>query len=82
MLAGSKATYVGDEATAIADAFRAFVRVHQLLLDALIGNGGVITTIPFVGPPVAVALRSIESAVDVSYTCSLFYVCYDVELWN
>jgi hypothetical protein len=73
----------GDEASAIADAFRAFVKVHLLLLDALIGKGGLVTTIPFVGPPVAAVLRSIESVVDVSYDCALFDVhYYDVELWN
>ncbi|KAK4034843.1 hypothetical protein C8A01DRAFT_48840 [Parachaetomium inaequale] len=57
-------TYVGAEATAIANAFRLFVKVHQQLLDALIGAGGVITKIPFVGPPVAAVLRSVEKVVD------------------
>jgi hypothetical protein len=74
MSGGSKVTYVGDEALAIADAFRAFVKAHQLLLDALIGKGGFIASIPFVGPPVAAVLRSIESVVDVSYTYSVFYL--------
>ena len=82
MSAGPKVTYVGDEASAIADAFRAFVKVHQLLLDALIGKGGFITSIPFVGPPVAAVLRSIESVVDVSYTCAVFYLYCHVELRN
>ncbi|KAH6617189.1 hypothetical protein F5144DRAFT_660081 [Chaetomium tenue] len=64
MSAGPKAKYIGVEATAIADAFRLFVKTHQTLLDALIGVGGFITKIPFVGPPVAAVLRSVEKVVD------------------
>ncbi|KAK4149039.1 hypothetical protein C8A00DRAFT_38368 [Chaetomidium leptoderma] len=64
MSTGPKTKYVGSEATAIADAFRAFVKVHQQLLDALIGVGGFITKIPFVGPPVAAVLKSVEKVVD------------------
>ncbi|KAH6842649.1 hypothetical protein B0I37DRAFT_356713 [Chaetomium sp. MPI-CAGE-AT-0009] len=49
---------------AIADAFRLFVKTHQKLLDVMIGVDGFITKIPFVGPPMAAALRSVEKAVD------------------
>jgi hypothetical protein len=66
MSSGTKTTYVGAEATTIADAFRVFVKVHQELLDVLIGTGGFLTRIPFVGPPIAAVLRAIESFVDVS----------------
>lgn len=66
MSAGPKAKYVGADATAIGDAFRAFVKIHQELLNVLIGNGGSITRIPFVGASVAAVLRSIEGIVDVS----------------
>lgn len=66
MPAGSKTKYVGSEATAIADAFRLFVKTHQALLDALIGTNGFIRKIPFVGPPVAAVLRSLEKVVNVS----------------
>lgn len=66
MSAGPKIKYVGSEATAIADAFRLFVKTHQVLLDALIGTGGFITKVPFVGPPVAAVLKSLEKVVDVS----------------
>jgi hypothetical protein len=54
------------DATAIADAFREFVKVHQALLNILIGKSGLVTTVPFVGPPVAAVLRQIEAVVDVS----------------
>jgi hypothetical protein len=74
MSASSKATYLGDEASAIADAFRAFVKAHHLLLDALIARGALSPKSPLSGPPVAAVLRSIESVVvDVSYTSPLFY---------
>jgi hypothetical protein len=48
--------------------------VHQQLLDALIGAGGVITKISLVGPPVAVVLKSVEKVVEVS--CIYFAVRY------
>ncbi|KAK3292378.1 uncharacterized protein B0H64DRAFT_376920 [Chaetomium fimeti] len=64
MSTGPKAKYVGSEATAIADAFRLFVKTHRELLDILISVGGFITKIPMVGPPVAAVLRSIERVVD------------------
>ncbi|EAQ84761.1 hypothetical protein CHGG_08775 [Chaetomium globosum CBS 148.51] len=63
-LPAPRANYTGVEATAIADAFRLFVKTHQTLLDALIGVGGFITKIPFAGPPVAAVLRSVEKVVD------------------
>ncbi|KAI0487408.1 UVI-1 [Xylaria cf. heliscus] len=52
------------DATLVFNAFRAFVRVHQELLNILIGKAGILTSIPVVGPPVAAALRSIEGVVD------------------
>ncbi|KAI1436215.1 UVI-1 [Xylaria sp. CBS 124048] len=45
-------------------AFREFVRVHQDLLNILIGKAGLITSLPIVGPPVAAVLRQVESIVD------------------
>jgi len=59
--------YPGAEAAAIAEAFREFVSVHQDLLNILIGQGGFMSQIPFVGPPVAAVLRAVESVVDVSF---------------
>ncbi|KAK1754236.1 UVI-1 protein [Echria macrotheca] len=61
---GQGTPYVGDEATAIGNAFRTFVRVHQQLLGVLIGKAGFLTQIPFVGPPVAEVLRQVEGVVD------------------
>ncbi|KAI1826794.1 UVI-1 [Xylaria intraflava] len=46
------------------DAFRAFVRVHQDLLNILIGKAGLLTSVPIVGQPVAAALRGVEAIVD------------------
>ncbi|KAK2752022.1 hypothetical protein CKAH01_06308 [Colletotrichum kahawae] len=54
----------GPDAAAIAEAFRDFVRVHQALLNILIGKAGLLSTVPFVGAPVAAVLRSVESVVD------------------
>ncbi|KAK4460561.1 hypothetical protein QBC42DRAFT_205529 [Cladorrhinum samala] len=51
-------------ATAVANAFREFVHVHQALLNILIGKAGLITSIPFIGPPMAAVLRSVEAVVD------------------
>jgi hypothetical protein len=50
MNSGGQGAYIGDEATAIGNAFRTFVRVHQQLLGVLIGKAGFLTQIPFVGP--------------------------------
>ncbi|KAI4631685.1 uncharacterized protein J4E87_002391 [Alternaria ethzedia] len=41
-----------------------FVRVHQALLNILIGKAGLFSTLPFVGAPVAAVLRQIEKVVD------------------
>ncbi|KAI1172831.1 UVI-1 [Nemania sp. FL0916] len=46
------------------DSFREFVRVHQALLNILIGKAGLLENLPFVGPPVAAVLRSVEAVVD------------------
>ncbi|KAI0543528.1 UVI-1 [Xylaria curta] len=45
-------------------AFRTFVRVHQELLNILIGKAGILEQLPVVGPPVAAVLRQVESVVD------------------
>ncbi|KAK1981209.1 hypothetical protein LZ30DRAFT_720924 [Colletotrichum cereale] len=49
---------------AIFNAFREFVRVHQVLLNILIGKAGLFNTVPFIGQPVAAVLRQIEGVVD------------------
>lgn len=43
-----------------------FVRVHQILLNILIGKAGLFNTVPLIGAPVAAILRQIEKVVDVS----------------
>jgi hypothetical protein len=45
--------------------FLQFVRVHQVLLNILIGKAGLFQTVPFIGAPVAAVLRQIEGVVDV-----------------
>ncbi|KAI1430724.1 hypothetical protein GGR50DRAFT_683554 [Xylaria sp. CBS 124048] len=45
-------------------AFREFVRVHQNLLNILIGKADILTSIPIVGAPVAQALRNDEGILD------------------
>ncbi|CCF45608.1 UVI-1h [Colletotrichum higginsianum] len=54
----------GAQSDAIFEAFRTFVKVHQQLLNVLIGKAGLFTTIPIVGEPVAVVLRAVEDIVD------------------
>ncbi|KAH9866332.1 hypothetical protein J1614_008899 [Plenodomus biglobosus] len=54
----------GAQSDAIFDAFREFVRVHQVLLNILIGKAGLFNTVPFIGQPVAAVLRQVESVVD------------------
>jgi len=54
----------GADSDAIFDAFREFVRVHQVLLNILIGKAGLFQTVPFIGQPVAAVLRQVESVVD------------------
>lgn len=50
-----------------------FVRVHQALLNILIGKAGLFSTVPFIGAPVAAVLRQIEGVVDVSILpCPLY----------
>jgi hypothetical protein len=63
MQGNPKVTAAAD-ATAIADAFREFVRVHQALLNILIGKAGLLQSVPFIGPPVAAVLRQVETVVD------------------
>jgi hypothetical protein len=41
-----------------------FVRVHQVLLNILIGKAGLFNTVPIIGQPVAAVLRQVESVVD------------------
>ncbi|KAM7183294.1 hypothetical protein V8F33_013684 [Rhypophila sp. PSN 637] len=55
-----------DEATSIVDAFREFVRIHQALLNILIGKASLFNTVrvPFISQPVAAALRQVENVVD------------------
>ena len=40
------------------------MQVHQALLNIIIGKAGIIAAVPFAGPPVAAAIRVIESVVD------------------
>ncbi|CAG5171171.1 uncharacterized protein ALTATR162_LOCUS7287 [Alternaria atra] len=54
----------GEQSDAIFNAFREFVRVHQALLNILIGKAGLFQTVPFIGQPVASVLRSVEGVVD------------------
>jgi hypothetical protein len=61
---GSAPVPAGANADLIFDAFREFVRVHQVLLNILIGKAGLFTTVPFIGQPIAAVLRQIESIVD------------------
>jgi len=55
----------GPDSDSIFEAFREFVRVHQALLNILIGKAGILQHVPFVGAPVAAVLRQLESVVDV-----------------
>ncbi|KAK4167931.1 hypothetical protein QBC43DRAFT_229374 [Cladorrhinum sp. PSN259] len=52
------------DAKTVFDSFRAFVRVHQELLNILIGKAGILEKVPFVGQPIATVLRQVESVVD------------------
>lgn len=61
---GSPPITTAPDAKLVADAFREFVRVHQVLLNILIGKAGLFNTVPFIGQPVASVLRQIESIVD------------------
>ncbi|TLD22376.1 hypothetical protein PspLS_07750 [Pyricularia sp. CBS 133598] len=61
---GSAPVTAEADATAIFDAFREFVRVHQALLNILIGKAGLFNTVPIIGQPVAAVLRQLESVVD------------------
>ncbi|KAM0323542.1 hypothetical protein ACHAQA_008823 [Verticillium albo-atrum] len=54
----------GAQSDAIFNAFREFVRVHQVLLNILIGKAGLFTAVPIIGQPVAAVLRQIEKVVD------------------
>ncbi|KAG7051387.1 UVI-1 protein [Colletotrichum scovillei] len=54
----------GPQSDAIFEAFREFVRIHQMLLNVLIGKAGLFSTIPLIGAPVAAVLRQVEAVVD------------------
>ncbi|KAE8823053.1 hypothetical protein PTNB73_10370 [Pyrenophora teres f. teres] len=41
-----------------------FVRVHQVLLNILIGKAGLFQSVPFIGTPIAAVLRQVEKVVD------------------
>ncbi|KAF9698383.1 hypothetical protein EKO04_003925 [Ascochyta lentis] len=61
---GSNPVKAGAESDDIFNAFRDFVRVHQVLLNILIGKAGLFTTVPVIGQPVAAVLRQLENVVD------------------
>ncbi|KAI1351247.1 UVI-1 [Xylaria sp. FL0043] len=63
-LDGTKPITADADATAVFDAFREFVRVHQALLNILIGKAGILEQVPVVGRPVATVLRRVENVVD------------------
>ncbi|KZM21325.1 uncharacterized protein EKO05_0008897 [Ascochyta rabiei] len=63
-LPGTPTVLPGAPSDAIFDAFREFVRVHQVLLNILIGKAGLFNAVPFIGAPVSAALRQIEKVVD------------------
>ncbi|KZL63279.1 uvi-1 protein [Colletotrichum incanum] len=54
----------GRQSDLIFEAFREFVRVHQVLLNILIGKAGLFNTVPIIGQPVAAVLRQVEAIVD------------------
>ncbi|KAJ3942452.1 uncharacterized protein N0V96_007952 [Colletotrichum fioriniae] len=54
----------GAQSDAIFEAFREFVRIHQMLLNVLIGKAGLFSTLPLIGAPIAAVLRQVESVVD------------------
>ncbi|CAA9967114.1 hypothetical protein P3342_013549 [Pyrenophora teres f. teres] len=54
----------GPSTDAVFEAFREFVRVHQVLLNILIGKAGLFQTVPIIGQPVAAVLRQVEKIVD------------------
>jgi len=57
-------TFAGQAATDVFNAFSDFITVHQQLLSILIGKAGLFSDIPFIGEPVAEALRQVEGVVD------------------
>jgi hypothetical protein len=61
---GNAAVAPGPDSDSIFNAFRDFVKVHQQLLNILIGKAGLFTTVPIIGAPVAAVLRSLEAVVD------------------
>ncbi|KAL2061496.1 hypothetical protein VTL71DRAFT_6873 [Oculimacula yallundae] len=63
---GMRPVPAGAPSDAIFNAFREFVRVHQVLLNILIGKAGLFQTVPLIGIPVAAVLREIEKVVDTA----------------
>jgi len=63
-MAGTQPFSVLSDEQSILNAFTTFVEVHQELLNILIGKAGLLNDLPFVGPPVAEVLRSLEAVVD------------------
>ncbi|KAJ2994016.1 hypothetical protein NUW58_g1662 [Xylaria curta] len=59
------------DAALVFNAFRAFVRVHQALLNILIGKAGILAKLPVIGQPVATVLRQVEGVVD---TLAIFLI--------
>lgn len=64
---GIAAVPPGANADAMLEAFRGFVRVHQALLEILIGKAGLLSTVPFIGQPIAAVLRQIKSIGDLEF---------------
>ncbi|CBX98951.1 hypothetical protein IAQ61_007440 [Plenodomus lingam] len=61
---GMQPVAAGADSDAIFNAFREFVRVHQALLNILIGKAGLFSTVPFIGQPISAVLRQVEGIVD------------------
>ncbi|KZV87783.1 hypothetical protein EXIGLDRAFT_773339 [Exidia glandulosa HHB12029] len=53
-----------DVQVEVVDVLTTFVKVHQALLSTLISKHGLLSLVPFFGPPIAAALRAIEAIVD------------------
>ncbi|WPB06210.1 uncharacterized protein RHO25_010867 [Cercospora beticola] len=57
----------GAEADKVYDAYSAFAAKHSDLMSILTTKAGLFTTVPFIGEPVATALRQDEAVFDAYY---------------
>ncbi|CCC09418.1 hypothetical protein SMACR_05165 [Sordaria macrospora] len=64
----------GDSCEAVTEGYLKFASTNEEVLNILIGKAGILTQMPFIGPPVSAVLRQVEGVYD-NLTIFLINTC-------